>query len=114
MTAAGLGLVAWCFYDFATRGRGTPAPWDPPRRLVTTGPFGRVRNPIYLGVLTMLVGEAIVFGSQALLAWALVAALGFHLAVVLYEEPGLRARFGDEYERYMAAVPRWLPRFAKR
>ncbi len=108
--ATGLYLVGWCFYDFAARGRGTPAPWDPPQHLVTSGPYCRVRNPIYIGVLTMLLGEAVFFGSLALLAWAAVTTLGFHLVVVLYEEPGLRDRFGSEYERYLADVPRWLPR----
>ncbi len=108
--AAGLGLVAWCFYDFAARGRGTPAPWDPPRRLVVGGPYRRVRNPMYLGILAILVGEAIFFRSAALVLWAAITAVAFHLAVVLYEEPGLRDRFGVDYDRYLADVPRWLPR----
>jgi protein-S-isoprenylcysteine O-methyltransferase Ste14 len=110
---AGLLLVVWCFFDFAARGRGTPAPWDPPQHLVTNGPYRHVRNPIYVGVLSILLGEAVFFGSVALLAWAGVTALGFHLVVVLYEEPGLRDRFGSEYERYLADVPRWLPRLGQ-
>lgn len=108
--AMGLALAAWCFYGFATRGRGTPAPWDPPQNLVTTRPYRHVRNPIYIGILLILLGEAVLFGSLALLAWAIVVAAGFHLAVTLYEEPDLRERFGTEYERYLAEVPRWLPR----
>lgn len=111
--AAGLYLVGWCFFDFAARGRGTPAPWDPPKHLVTNGPYRYVRNPIYVGVLSILLGEAVFFGSLALLAWAALTALGFHLAVVLYEEPGLRERFGSDYDHYLADVPRWLPRLAK-
>lgn len=111
---AGLCLVVWCFYDFAAHGRGTPAPWDPPRHLVTGGPYQYVRNPIYVGVLSILLGEAAFFGSLALLAWLAVTALGFYLVVTLYEEPGLRDRFGDEYERYVAHVPRWLPRLRNR
>jgi protein-S-isoprenylcysteine O-methyltransferase Ste14 len=111
---AGLSLVGWCFYDFAARGRGTPAPWDPPKRLVTRGIYRRVRNPIYLGVLTILLGEAAFFGSIALLVWAAATALAFHLVVLLYEEPGLRNRFGSDYERYLSTVPRWLPRLRKR
>ncbi len=94
--AAGLLLVGWCFYEFAARGRGTPAPWDPPRHLVTSGPFHRLRNPIYLGVLFILLGEAAAFRSLSLLAWAIAIALAFHAFVVLYEEPGLRRRFAAE------------------
>jgi protein-S-isoprenylcysteine O-methyltransferase Ste14 len=113
VVAAGLYMVGWCFFDFAARGRGTPAPWDPPQRLVTNGLYRHIRNPIYVGVLSILLGEAVFFGSLALLAWAAVTALGFHLVVVLYEEPGLRDRFGSDYERYQAEVPRWLPRLGK-
>lgn len=108
--ATGLCLVVWCFFDFAARGRGTPAPWDPPRHLVTRGPYGVVRNPMYVGVLTTLLGESLFFGSPALLAWMLAVAITFHLFVVLYEEPCLRDRFGADYERYLTDVPRWLPR----
>jgi protein-S-isoprenylcysteine O-methyltransferase Ste14 len=110
----GLLLVIWCFYEFAVRGRGTPAPWDAPRYLVTSGPYRRSRNPIYLGVVLILLGEAAFFASLALLAWAAVAALGSHLFVVLYEEPGLHQRFGAEYARYVAEVPRWLPGLRRR
>ncbi len=80
---------------------------------MTNGPYRHVRNPIYVGGLSILLDEAIFFGSLALLAWAAVTAIGFHLVVVLYEEPGLRDRFGKEYERYLADVPRWLPRLGK-
>jgi len=112
--AMGLALATWCFYGFATRGRGTPAPWDPPQHLVTTRPYRHVRNPMYMGILLILVGEAVLFGSLVLLAWAIVVAAGFHLAVTRYEEPGLRERFGPEYELYLAEVPRWLPRLRPR
>lgn len=112
--AMGLALAAWCFYGFAVRGRGTPAPWDPPRRLVTTPPYRHVRNPMYLGILLVLLGEAALFGSLALLVWSIVVAAAFHLAVTLYEEPGLHERFGGEYDRYLAEVPRWLPRLRPR
>jgi protein-S-isoprenylcysteine O-methyltransferase Ste14 len=109
-----LFLVSWCFYEFAVRGRGTPAPWDAPRHLVTSGPYRRSRNPIYVGVLLILLGEAAFFGSLALLAWAALTAVGAYLFVVLYEEPGLRRRFGAEYASYLAEVPRWLPRLRRR
>ncbi len=111
--ALGLVLAGWCFFDFAARGHGTPAPWDPPRNLVLSGPYRHVRNPMYLGILAILAGEAVFFRSTALLVWTALTAIGFHLAVVLYEEPGLRARFGVDYERYLAVVPRWLPRFRR-
>ena len=107
-------LVGWCFYEFAARGRGTPAPWDPPRHMVASGPFRWVRNPIYVGILLILLGEAAFFGSRALLAWAVLAAFSFHLIVVFMEEPGLRRRFGTEYDLYAANVPRWLPRLRRR
>ena len=105
--AAGL---AWCFYDFAARGRGTPAPYDPPKRLVVSGPYRVVRNPMYVCVTTILLGEAIVFQAPALVGWAAAFLLTTHLFVTLYEEPTLGDKFGDDYARYCARVPRWLPR----
>lgn len=107
---AGVAVLLVCFAGFILEGRGTPAPYDPPRRLVTGALYRRVRNPMYVGVTTALVGEAIVFGSLALLAWAVVMWLIFHLFVVLYEEPGLRERFDGAYEEYVHRVPRWIPR----
>lgn len=110
VAAAGLLLTGWCWVEFISRGRGTPAPWDPPRFLVRGGPYRFVRNPIYIGIVAVLLGETAFLGSAALLVWSLAVALLFHLAVVLYEEPGLKDRFGVDYERYLAAVPRWVPR----
>jgi protein-S-isoprenylcysteine O-methyltransferase Ste14 len=107
---AGVAVLLLCFAGFILEGRGTPAPYDPPRRLVTGALYRRVRNPMYVGVTTALVGEAIVFGSLALLAWSVVMWLTFHLFVVLYEEPDLRARFDGAYEEYLHRVPRWIPR----
>ena len=106
----GLAVLLLCFVGFVVEGQGTPAPYDPPRRLVTGALYARVRNPIYLAVLTTLLGEAIVFGSGVLLVWVVAAALMFHSFVVGYEEPGLRARFGAPYEDYLKRVPRWIPR----
>jgi len=108
--AAGVAVLLVCFAGFILEGRGTPAPYDPPRRLVTGALYRRVRNPMYVGVTTALVGEAVVFGSLALLVWALAMWLIFHLFVVLYEEPGLRERFDGAYEDYLRRVPRWIPR----
>ena len=103
-------LYLWCAWNFAVRGRGTPAPVDPPRELVVTGPYRYVRNPMYLGVLAMVVGEAAMLRAGVLLGYAGALLLAFHLFVTTYEEPILRKTFGASHERYSASVPRWLPR----
>jgi protein-S-isoprenylcysteine O-methyltransferase Ste14 len=95
---------------FVIEGHGTPAPIAPTNRLVVGGPFRCVRNPGYVSVLALLVGQALFFATPQLLAYAGVVALAFHLFVVLYEEPTLRRQFGADYETYCRAVPRWLPR----
>jgi len=110
LIAAGVGMIAWTVALFAGVGQGTLAPWDPTSRLVVRGPYRHVRNPMISGVLAVLLGEAALFGSLAVLAWwAFVFALNA-VYFVLVEEPGLRERFGAEYEAYAARVPRWLPR----
>ncbi len=101
----------WCLWDFTFSGRGTPAPIDPPKVLVAKGLYQFVRNPMYVGALLILLGEAIFFRSWTLLLHALAFALGFHLAVVFYEEPTLTRKFGTSYEEYCQDVPRWIPRF---
>jgi protein-S-isoprenylcysteine O-methyltransferase Ste14 len=106
----GLLLVISTVRLFATMGRGTLAPWDPTTRLVVRGPYRYVRNPMISGVLSVLLGEAALFGSLALLLWfGLVLAVNA-VYMPLVEEPGLQRRFGEEYERYRAHVPRWIPR----
>jgi protein-S-isoprenylcysteine O-methyltransferase Ste14 len=95
---------------FVFEGLGTPAPVAPTRHLVVGGPFRWVRNPGYLGVLGLVIGQALLFGSVAVLLYAAGLALGFHLFVLLYEEPTLRRQFGPDYELYCRTVPRWLPR----
>jgi protein-S-isoprenylcysteine O-methyltransferase Ste14 len=107
---AGGGALLTCIRDFAVSGRGTLAPVDPPRHLVRVGLYRYVRNPMYLGVLLVLVGEALFFESETLGFYAAIMALAYHLFVVLYEEPRLSSLFGEEYERYRRAVPRWVPR----
>ena len=107
--ALGAALYAWCAVDFALA-QGTPAPIDPPKELVARGPYRWSRNPMYLGVATVLFGEAVWFGSSALLVLGLVVVAAFHAFVTLYEEPSLRLRFGEVYESYLRSVPRWLPR----
>lgn len=112
--AAGAALVIWCIVDFARLGRGTLAPVDPPRLLVVRGWYRHVRNPMYLGVITVLLGEALLFASSGLLCTALGFFLCTHCFVVLYEEPSLSRRFGDSYHRYRRQVHRWLPVFRRR
>ena len=108
--ALGFGLAGWAMHLFATRGQGTPAPWDPPARLVVEGPYRHVRNPMITGVLLMLLAEALLLRSWALGGWLLVFAVGNAVYFPLFEEPGLRRRFGQAYLDYCAEVPRWIPR----
>ena len=107
---AGAALWVATVKLFAREGKGTLAPWDPTQKLVVRGPYRYVRNPMITGVLTVLGGEALVFGSPGIL----VLAAGFFVANLVWfplvEEPGLRRRFGDDYEHYRANVPRWIPR----
>jgi protein-S-isoprenylcysteine O-methyltransferase Ste14 len=110
LSGAGLALMARTIGLFASRGQGTLAPWDPPRRLVVQGVYRHVRNPMISGVLGVLLGESLLLGSAPLFAWFLVAAAVNALYIPLLEEPRLARRFGDDYRRYQAHVPRWLPR----
>ena len=109
ITLGGMAVLM-CDWDFAASGKGTPAPIDPPRTLVRRGLYRAVRNPMYVGVVTVLLGESLVFNSVCLLVYAIGLWLAFHLFVVLYEEPTLRRTFGMEYQNYCATVPRWIPR----
>jgi len=108
--AAGAALALWCVVTFIRVGRGTPAPFDPPRRLVTTGPYRFVRNPMYMGATLALAGAALFYGSTALAAYAVIFVLVAHVFVVTYEEPTLGRMFGDEYAAYRAGAGRWWPR----
>jgi protein-S-isoprenylcysteine O-methyltransferase Ste14 len=110
LIALGLALVAWTVKLFVQVGRGTLAPWDPTSRLVVRGPYRHVRNPMISGVLAVLLGEAAVFGSVPLLLWFAAVFAVNAVYMPLVEEPGLRKRFGEDYEAYRANVPRWLPR----
>jgi protein-S-isoprenylcysteine O-methyltransferase Ste14 len=110
LTALGLVLVAWTVTLFARVGRGTLAPWDPTSRLVVVGPYRHVRNPMISGVLAILLGEAALFASVTLLLWFAAVFAVNAVYFPLVEEPGLRKRFGAEYDAYRANVPRWLPR----
>jgi protein-S-isoprenylcysteine O-methyltransferase Ste14 len=110
LIAGALPVFASFLLRFVREGVGTPAPILPTERLVVGGPFERVRNPGYLSVVAMVLGQAALFGSRAVALWALGIAVGFHAFVVLYEEPTLRRRFGAEYDAYCRRVPRWWPR----
>jgi len=109
----GLFFLLWCVKDFFRSGKGTLAPWDPPRHLVIVGLYRFVRNPMYLAVLTLLLGWSIAAGSGLLLGYAVLLGIGFHLRVLLFEEPFLRRRFGEEWTSYSETVRRWLPRVSK-
>ena len=113
LIACGLALFAWTVSLFVRIGRGTLAPWDPTRRLVAAGPYRYVRNPMITAVLTVLVGEAVLFASAALAVWCALFFAINSLWFVLYEEPGLERRFGADYREYRRRVPRWLPRFRR-
>jgi protein-S-isoprenylcysteine O-methyltransferase Ste14 len=110
LIAAGLSLVVRTVALVVTVGRGTLAPWDPTSRLVVQGPYRYVRNPMITGVLTILLGEAALLGSWAILIWTGTFFAMNAIYFPLSEEPGLRRRFGEDYERYRANVPRWVPR----
>ena len=107
--AAGGSLAVWCILTFAFIGRGTPAPFDPPRRLVIRGPYRFVRNPMYIGAELALAGAALFYESWLLLGYAGLFFLVTHLFVVFYEEPTLRRTFEQEYEAYCRQVRRWWP-----
>jgi len=107
--ALGGGIYSWCVWDFAAYGRGTPAPIDAPKRLVVRGLYRSTRNPMYLGVLTVVTAWAVWFSSAALVVYAGIVAAAFHSFVVLYEEPHLEREFGSAYLSYKAEVARWLP-----
>src|SRR6266576_1221295 len=106
----GGSIYSWCVFDFASFGRGTPAPIDAPKKLVVRGLYRYTRNPMYVGVLTVILGWALLFRALELVLYALVVGACFQTFIVWYEEPHLRAIFASEYQRYCARVGRWLPR----
>ena len=106
----GLLLALWTLSLFIRFGKGTAAPWDPPRSLVVRGPYLHVRNPMITGVFLMLVCESVVFQSWGLAAWTAVFALGNLVYIPRFEEAGLAKRFGEDYLAYKRGVPRWVPR----
>ena len=109
---AGLGLymVVWVSTVFVRQGKGTPIPIDPPTRFVITGLYRYVRNPMYVGALLIVLAEAVYFGSPWLVLYAVGLWAALHTALVVFEEPQLKKRFGADYEQYLKAVPRWIPK----
>ena len=109
LVVLGGALAIWCILTFAIVGKGTPAPFDPPRKLVAAGPYRWSRNPMYIGAGTALCGAALFYQSAALVAFAAGFLVVTHLFVVFYEEPTLERTFGARYADYRNAVPRWMP-----
>jgi protein-S-isoprenylcysteine O-methyltransferase Ste14 len=110
MITVGLPVLLDSFARFAIQGLGTPAPVAPPKRLIVTGLYRHVRNPMYVAVSLLIFGQGLLFGSIRLLEYGVVVWIGFLALVVFYEEPTLHLKFGKEYENFCAHVPRWFPR----
>jgi protein-S-isoprenylcysteine O-methyltransferase Ste14 len=109
ITLGAIGLLD-SFLRFAIQGLGTPAPVFPTRHLVMAGLYRHVRNPMYVAVVSSIIGQAVVFVNLALVDYGAIVWLLFHLFILVYEEPTLKASFGSEYEEFCAHVPRWIPR----
>jgi protein-S-isoprenylcysteine O-methyltransferase Ste14 len=107
--AVGLLLLLLCVREFHTTGKGTLAPWDPPKHLVVTGPYAITRNPMYIAVLAILSGWSLLFNSVELVVYLVVLATAFHLRVILYEEPRAQKQFGGAWVVYKSTVRRWIP-----
>ena len=112
LIATGSAVLLDSFARFALKGLGTPAPVFPTQHLVISGLYRHVRNPMYLAVAAVIVGQALLFGSAPVLEYGVLVYVGFYMFVLLYEEPTLRRSFGAEYETYCANVPRWIPRLS--
>ena len=107
---SGAGILLWCVRDFYVTGKGTLAPWDPPKKLVIVGLYRFMRNPMYVGVLGWVAGWSLIAGSPILAVYNGLLALAFHLRVIFYEEPTLARNFGCEWTEYRATVNRWVPK----
>jgi protein-S-isoprenylcysteine O-methyltransferase Ste14 len=114
LIVGGLPMILDSFARFAIQGLGTPAPVLPTRHLVVTGLYRHVRNPMYVGVLSVIFGQGLLFGNVRELEYGATVWLAFHLFVLGYEEPKLRSTFGAEYEAFCKNVPRWIPRLQAR
>ena len=112
LIAVGVPVILDSFTRFALQGLGTPAPVMPSEHLVVTGLYRHVRNPMYVGVTSTILGQGLLFGDARILEYGFLVWLAFHLFVLGYEEPKLRSTFGDEYREFCRNVPRWVPRFS--
>jgi len=110
----GACILLWCVWDFYNTGRGTPAPIDPPKVLVVKGLYRYMRNPMYVGILSVIIGEAILFFSWKILLYAVCLGTFFQLMILFHEEPELQRLFGASYEEYKQRVHRWMPRFSSK
>ena len=110
VVAIGSLIAGWCMLAFGVKGLGTPAPFDPPRRLVVSGLYRFVRNPMYVGMGILLIGEAWLIGRIKIIYMAIVALTMVSIFVIVFEEPVLRSKFGDDYIEYCRNVRRWIPR----
>jgi protein-S-isoprenylcysteine O-methyltransferase Ste14 len=106
----GIVFYLWCVHHFTFFGKGTPAFYEPPKKLVVQGLYGYVRNPMYVGILFLLIGETLLYGSPILVFYTIALAVILTLSILWYEEPRLRKQFGQEYEEYSKRVNRWLPK----
>jgi len=114
MIAIGIAGYLWTALDFAIYGKGTPAPIDMPKVLVVRGLYRYTRNPMYISVLSVLLGESVLFRSVALLRYAAAVTAMFYIWVLIQEEPRLRRKMGPAYQQYCKDVPRWIPRITQR
>lgn len=110
MTTLALAALVACFARFALEGLGTPAPVAPTKTLVVSGLYRFVRNPMYVAVSAIILGQALMFASATLIAYGIVIWFAFQAFILMYEEPTLKGAFPDQYAAYFAAVPRWIPR----
>lgn len=108
LLSCGAAIYFWCAWDFVSKGLGTPAPIDAPRVLVVKGLYRFTRNPMYVGVLSVILGQALYYGSLSIARYGCLVLAAFYLFVLFYEEPTLRKLFGAQYEDYCRKVPRWL------
>jgi len=106
----GIIICLWCWREFIIKGKGTPAPYDPPKELVVSGLYKFTRNPMYVGIIFVLFGEALFSGSALLLFYTGSISFIFHIWIIITEEPYLRLTFGESYKRYCESVPRWCIR----
>jgi len=109
----GAVILLWSFWNFLVQGRGTPAPIDPPKELAATGFYRYTRNPMYVGVLLVIIGHFLWFGFWNLLFYAVVIFFAFNAFIAYYEEPTLKKNFGAAYDEYCQRVPRWIPKLPK-